>query len=66
MPRAIAQKPNAAIAEALSGAVIRKQFGERGSQAKSSTPEAFGELPMAETRRWRALPVNSRRVSRLS
>ena len=57
-PRPIVQKLNAAIVEALNSTDIRKRFGDMGLEAKSSTPEAFGEFLVAETKRWSALLLN--------
>ena len=57
-PRAIVQKLNAAIVEALNNPDIRKRFGDMGLEAKSSTPDEFGEFLRTETRRWSALLVN--------
>jgi tripartite-type tricarboxylate transporter receptor subunit TctC len=54
-PRAIVQKLNAAIVEALAAPDIRKRFDDIGLEAKSSTPEAFGKFLQAETTRWSAL-----------
>lgn len=56
-PRAVVQKLNAAIVEAISSADIRKRFDDIGLEAKSSTPEAFGKFLQAEITRWSALLV---------
>jgi tripartite-type tricarboxylate transporter receptor subunit TctC len=56
-PRAVVQKLNATIVEALSNAEIRKRFADMGLEAKSSTPEAFGQFLLSETKRWTALLV---------
>ena len=54
-PRAVVQKLNAAVVEALAAPDIRKRFEDIGLEAKSSTPEAFGKFLQAETTRWGAL-----------
>ena len=53
--RAVVQKLNAAIVEALESADIRKRFADIGLEAKSSTPEAFGKFLQAEIKRWGGL-----------
>jgi tripartite-type tricarboxylate transporter receptor subunit TctC len=53
--RAVVQKLNAAIVEALESPDIRKRFADIGLEAKSSTPEAFGKFLQAEIKRWGAL-----------
>ncbi len=54
-PRAVVQKLNAAIVEALANPDLRKRFDDIGLEAKSSTPEAFGKFLQAEITRWGAL-----------
>jgi len=54
-PRAVVQKLNAAIVEALASQDLRKRFGDIGLEAKSSTPEAFGQFLVSEAKRWGAL-----------
>lgn len=54
-PRAVIDKLNAGIVEALALPDIRKRFADIGLEAKSSTPEAFGKFLVAETQRWTAL-----------
>jgi tripartite-type tricarboxylate transporter receptor subunit TctC len=56
-PRPVVQKLNTAIVEALASPDIRKRFDDIGLEAKSSTPEAFGQFLVAETKRWTALLV---------
>src|SRR5262245_56928732 len=56
-PRAVVQKLNAAIVEAVASPDIRKRFDDIGLEARSSTPEAFGKFLQAETKRWSALLV---------
>jgi tripartite-type tricarboxylate transporter receptor subunit TctC len=54
-PRAVVQKLNAAIVEGLASPDIRKRFGDIGLEAKSSTPEAFGQFLQSEIKRWGVL-----------
>src|SRR5258705_325787 len=54
-PRAVVQKLNAAIVEALASPDIKKRFDDIGLEAKSSTPDAFGKFLQTETTRWTAL-----------
>lgn len=58
-PKPVIQKLNAAIVEALAAPDIRKRFGDIGLEAKSSTPEAFGQFLLSETKRWTALMKKS-------
>jgi tripartite-type tricarboxylate transporter receptor subunit TctC len=54
-PRAVVQKLNSAIVEALASPDIRKRFDDIGLEARSSAPEAFGKFLQTETTRWSAL-----------
>lgn len=54
-PRAIVTKLNAAIVEALASPDVRKRFDDMGLEARSSTPDEFGNFLQAETKRWGAL-----------
>jgi tripartite-type tricarboxylate transporter receptor subunit TctC len=54
-PRAIVQKLNAAIGEALANPDLNKRFIDMGLVAKHSTPEEFGTFVQAEMKRWRVV-----------
>lgn len=54
-PRAVVQKLNGAIVEAIASPDMRKRFSDIGLEPRTSTPEAFGKFLQEEIKRWGAL-----------
>jgi tripartite-type tricarboxylate transporter receptor subunit TctC len=54
-PRAIINRLNQAVHDALAAPDIRQRFPELGVEARPATPEAFRELLVSEIAKWKAV-----------